>query len=391
MAHDGGMENQAAEPHKDPKPIIGVVGLGTMGLGIVQLFLMAGFRVIATDAYAPVLTTAPMRLAAVLDARIHAGKLTYDARNVAMRHLRLVASPADMGRAGLVIEAIVEKLAAKRALFAELEQVLAPDAVLATNTSSLSVAAVADGLANPERVVGLHFFNPAPVMQLVEVIGHSGTLASAMARARNATEAAGKTVIAAPDRPGFIVNRCARPYYGEALAMLEEGIPASDIDAAMLAAGYKIGPFALMDLIGVDINLAATEGLSAAMGGHPRYHVFDALRAQVASGNWGRKTGHGFVLPGALASVPKNASDIALRIEATLINEAASLLDETGVSADGIDTAMRLGLNFPHGPFAALRSHGQARILAVLAGLEARAPAHLRGRYLASVALMEMR
>ena len=384
------MENDAALPSKDPKPVIGVVGLGTMGLGIVQVFLMAGYRVVATDAYGPVLTTAPMRLAASLDARIQAAKLTYEARNAAMRRLRLVTDMGGMARASLVIEAIAEDRDAKRAVLAELESVLAKDAVLATNTSSLSVAAVAQGLARPNRVLGLHFFNPAPVMKLVELVGHAGTTAAAMALARKVAEAAGKTVVTAPDRPGFIVNRCARPYYGEALALLEEGCPAADIDAAMVAHGYRIGPFGLIDLIGADINLAATEGLFAAMDGHPRYHVFDALRAQVARGDLGHKAGRGFTLPGASSAAPANAAMIALRIEAALINEAASLLDEGGVTASGIDTALKLGMNFPRGPFEALRDYGAGRILAVLGGLAARAPAHLRGRYAPSTALTEM-
>lgn len=377
-------------PTHDPKPIIGVVGLGTMGLGIVQVFLMAGYRVVATDGYAPMLTTAPLQLAANLDARLHAGKLSYDARNSAMRRLRLVNRVADLGRATLVVEAIAESLGAKRALFAELDAAVTKDAILATNTSSLSVAAVAEGLMRPQRVLGLHFFNPAPAMKLVELIGHAGTSAGALRRARAIIEGAGKMVIDAPDRPGFIVNRCARPFYGEALAMLEVGIPAADIDAAMVAAGYKIGPFALIDLIGADINLAATEGLLAAMDGNPRYHVFDALRAQVASGDLGRKTGRGFVFPATAVLAPPNAADLALRVEAALINEAASLLDEGGTTRDGIDTAMMLGMNFPRGPFAALRSHGVPRVLDVLSQLAAAAPTHLKGRYTPSPALTEM-
>ncbi len=384
------MENQARTPSKAPNPVIGVVGLGTMGLGIVQVFLMAGFRVVATDAYGPVLTTAPMRLAANLDARIQAGKLTHEARNSVLRRLRLVATPNEMARAAIVIEAIAEDLQAKHRLFADLEAVLPPDTVLATNTSSLSVAAVAQGLARPAQVVGLHFFNPAPAMKLVELVGHAASHAAALALARHVTETAGKTVIVAPDRPGFIVNRCARPFYGEALAMLEDGTPAADIDAAMVAQGYKIGPFGLIDLIGADINLAATEGLFAAMGNHPRYHVFEALRAQVARGDLGRKAGRGFTVAGAVSKAPANAAQIALRIEAALINEAASLLAEGGTTAAGIDTAMTLGMNFPRGPFEALQAHGAARILAVLGSLAARAPAHLRGRYAPSAALTEM-
>ncbi|MCA3452716.1 MAG: 3-hydroxybutyryl-CoA dehydrogenase, partial [Rhodobacter sp.] len=278
---------------------------------------------------------------------------------------------------------------AKRALIATLEGVVGPDAVLATNTSSLSVAALAQGLAHPGRVLGLHFFNPAPAMRLVELIAPRGCDRASVDLARRSAEAAGKTVIPCADRPGFIVNRCARPFYGEALALLEEGRPAAEIDAAMLSAGYRIGPFALIDLIGADINLAATESLSAAMGGHPRYHVFQALRAQVARGDLGRKTGRGFVFPAEAGTPPADADAIILRIEAVLANEAAWLLAEGGTTAEGINQAMMLGLNFPRGPLDGLHRHGPARILDTLAKLEAQAPPHLAGRYVPSPALSE--
>ena len=297
-----------------------------------------------------------------------------------MARLTVLPGPADLAPATLVIEAVAEDLGAKQALFAAL-QAVAPKAVLATNTSSLPVADIARGLPHPGQIVGLHFFNPAPVMQLVELIGHADTHPQALALARALTKAAGKVVIPAPDRPGFIVNRCARPFYGEALALLEEGRSASDIDAALQGAGYRLGPFALIDLIGADINLAATQGLSAAMQRHPRYVVFDRLRAQVARGDLGRKTGRGFLFPDRPGPAPADAARIVLRIEAALINEAANLLAEGTASASGIDTALKLGLNFPRGPFEALRQHGRAEISATLAALEASAPPHLQGRY----------
>jgi 3-hydroxybutyryl-CoA dehydrogenase len=149
----------------------------------------------------------------------------------------------------------------------------------------------------------------------------------------------------------------------------------------MLAVGYRIGPLALIDLIGADINLAATEGLSAGLDGHPRYHVFDALRAQVASGALGRKAGRGFVFPGEPGPPPADATAIALRIEATLVNEACFLLGEGGVGREGIDTAMKLGLNFPRGPFEALARHGVRAVRGQLAALEATALPHLKARY----------
>lgn len=371
------------------RPVIGVVGLGTMGLGIAQVFAQAGFSVLATDATDEVRNTAASRLSGALEARVAAGKLTGADRDAALERVQVLGSVSGLADSGLVIEAIAERLEAKRGLFATLETVLRADAVLATNTSSLSVAAMALGLAHPGRVLGLHFFNPAPAMRLVELIAPPGCDAAAVDLARRTVEATGKTVIPCPDRPGFIVNRCARPFYGEALALLEEGRAATEIDAAMLTAGYRIGPFALIDLIGADINLAATEGLSAAMGGHPRYHVFAALRAQVARGDLGRKTGRGFVYPSDAGAAPADAEAIVLRIEAALANEAAWLLAEGGTTAEGINQALMLGLNFPRGPLDSLRRHGPARILETLATLEAKAPPHLVGRYLPSPALTE--
>lgn len=357
---------------------IGIVGLGTMGLGIAQVFAAAGFRVIATDAHSPARDTAAERMATALTARVTAGKLTPEARDATLSRLTIAGLDA-FAACDLVIEAIVEKTEAKQALFAALEDILRHDAVLATNTSSIPVATIAASARLPDRILALHFFNPPTVMKLVELAPHAGTSAQAVAFARTITEATGKTVVTCPDRPGFIVNRCARPFYGEALALLEEGHAPAAIDGAMLAAGYRLGPFALIDLVGADINLAATLGLYDAMTQHPRYHPFDALRAQVASGNLGRKTGQGFLFPTEPA--PQQNPEIQLRIEATLVNEAAGLLAEGGTTPAAIDTALRLGLNFPRGPFETLALHGKPRILAELSRLEATAPPHLKTRY----------
>jgi 3-hydroxybutyryl-CoA dehydrogenase len=360
-------------------PVIGVVGLGTMGLGIAQVYAAAGFQVLATDVDPVLRARALPQLSAALAARVAAGRLGAEERDATLANLHIGEGLADLAEAQMIVEAIVERLEAKRVLIAGLEALVAPDAVLATNTSSLSVAALAAGATYPQRIIGLHFFNPAPAMRLVELIGPEGASPAALMLARDLTEAAGKTVIDAPDRPGFIVNRCARPYYGEALAMLEEGRDAAGIDAAMVRAGYPMGPFSLIDLIGADINLATTVGLFATMDHHPRYHVFDALKAQVAKGDLGRKTGRGFLFPDAPGRPPPDAKAIALRIEAVLVNEAAWLLAGGGVTQDGIDMAMKLGLNFPRGPFRMLATHGPARIRATLASLEAATP--LKGRY----------
>jgi 3-hydroxybutyryl-CoA dehydrogenase len=363
------------------RPTISIVGLGTMGLGIAQVYAQAGFPVIATDAHAPARDSAKARMTDALNARVAGDKLSEAERDATLSRLTVAETPAALAPTGMVIEAIVENLDAKRTLFAILESIVATDTILATNTSSLPVHAIAQTLAHPDRVLALHFFNPPPAMKLVELAPHHGTSPDALVRAQGWTEAAGKTVIHCPDRPGFVVNRCARPYYGEALALLTEGRLAAEIDAAMNLAGYKLGPFALIDLIGADINLAATEGMHAAMGGHPRYDPFPALISQVASGNLGRKTGQGFVYPGPPADAPPDADAIVLRIEATLANEACFLLSEGGTSPEGIDTAMRLGLNFPRGPFEALARHGRIAILAELARLRLAAPDALKPRY----------
>jgi 3-hydroxybutyryl-CoA dehydrogenase len=367
---------------------VGVVGLGVMGLGIAQVFAAAGHPVIVTDAVPEVRDTALERLRDACKMRVAAGRMDPADMARMLRRLRLAEGVEGLAGTDLVIEAIAERLDAKQALFTALERVTA--GVLATNTSSLSVAAIGAGLADPSRLLGLHFFNPATAMKLVELVAGPATAPDALALARRLVEGAGKTVIACPDRPGFIVNRCARPYYGEALAMLEEGRAAAEIDAAMVAAGYRMGPFALIDLIGADVNLAATEGLSAAMGGHPRYHVFDALHAQVAAGALGRKAGRGFLVGVAPAAPPADAKAIALRIEAALANEAATLLAEGGVTEDGIDTALKLGLNFPRGAFGAARAQGLPAIRAELARLAAAAPPHLTGRYAIAEPLARM-
>lgn len=366
---------------------IGVVGLGTMGRGIAQVYAAAGFQVVATDAFDSARETALQSITKGLQDRVAAGKMTQAAMASTLGHLSISADLLALCDCDLVIEAIIEDPTAKIDLLQRLETILSPRAVLASNTSSIPVGQLACGLTYPNRLLALHFFNPPTAMKLVELAPHAGTAACAIDVARQVTQGAGKQVVICPDRPGFVVNRCARPYYGEALAMLDQGRKAEEIDAAMRAAGYPLGPFALIDLIGADINLAATTGLARAMGGHPRYHVFPALTAQVASGDLGRKSGRGFVFPAQPVDPPKDAAAIQLRIEATLINEAHFLLAEGGISPNDIDTAMRLGLNFPYGPFQALTRHGHAAVLAMLESLKSTAPPELQDRYAPAPAL----
>jgi 3-hydroxybutyryl-CoA dehydrogenase len=369
------------------QPVIGVVGLGVMGLGIAHVFAQAGYQVYATDQQQRLRDSAVQRLNESLSSRVSAGKMNGIERMDLLERFRVVPDLNGLKTCGLVIEAIVEDFQAKQNLFVALESTVGSRCVLASNTSSLSIGELARRLEYPHRFLGFHFFNPAPVMKLVELIPHVASDPASLALVRHVAEAAGKTVIACADRPGFIVNRCARPFYGEALALLEEGHSPSDIDAAMLQAGYRIGPLSLIDLVGADINLATTRSLAHAMNNHPRYHVFDALIAQVAEGNLGRKSGKGFLFPERPGIASADAEEIALRIQSALVNEAAFLFGEGAVDEGGIDTAMKLGLNFPRGPFETARAIGFEQVRNVLHALESAAPLYLKGRYLLAPAL----
>ncbi len=360
---------------------IAVIGLGAMGLGIAQVYVTAGFAVLGTDAGSNARATARDGLSRALSSRVTSGRLTPDDAAAALDRFRVVDDLDALAAADLAIEAIVEDKAAKSALLAQMESVLSPGATLATNTSSLGVGDLATALTRPGRLVGLHFFNPPPAMRLVELVTLPVTDPAAATLARQVTETAGKTVIACADSPGFVVNRCARPFYGEALALLEEGRSPADIDGAMLAAGYRLGPLGLIDLIGTDVHLAATETIYAAFDRHPRYYPFAALRRRVLSGHLGRKSGIGLLYPQTMPAAPADAAAIALRIEATLVNEAAWLVAAGGPAAADIDTALRLGMNFPRGPFEMLDLHGRDRVRQTLADLARNAPPHLAGRY----------
>jgi 3-hydroxybutyryl-CoA dehydrogenase len=272
---------------------VAVVGAGTMGAGIAQVAAVAGHPVIVYDAAEG---AAARAVAAVRDrvARLVArGRLDVDPSGL---RLTVAADLGELAPAECVIEAVAEDLAVKQALFADLEKVVAPDCVLATNTSSLSPTAIAAGLSHPGRLVGLHFFNPAPVMRLVEVISGLATdpaVAAAMTRLAGDW---GKQVVQASATPGFIVNRMARPFYAEALRLAEEraASPAT-IDAVLTrAGGFRMGPFALMDLVGQDVNEAVTRSVWTAFGYDPRFAPSLLQRAMVEAGWLGRKTGRGW-------------------------------------------------------------------------------------------------
>ena len=275
---------------------VAVIGAGSMGAGIAQVAAQAGHAVRLFDLQAGAAARALARIADDLAGAVQRGKLAATERDATLARLSVAEQLTDLAGCGLAVEAIIEKLEPKQALFAELENVLGPQAVLATNTSSISVTAVAQKLAQPQRLIGWHFFNPATRMKLVEIISGVATDPALVAPMQALTRAWGKVPVLAPNAPGFIVNRVARPYYAEGLRLLAERVAdVASIDALLRqAGGFVMGPFELMDLIGVEVNLSVTTSVFEATAFDPRYAPHLIQQELVRSGRFGRKTGHGF-------------------------------------------------------------------------------------------------
>ena len=276
--------------------VVAVIGAGSMGAGIAQLAAQSGHEVRLHDAQAGAGAAALLRIAADLDGAVKRGKLQADERDAVLKRITVAESAEALAGCALVVEAIVERLDVKQGLFRTLEKVLGPDAVLATNTSSISITAVAQGLQHPQRLIGWHFFNPATRMKLVEIIPGLETDPALVPLMHTLSKSWGKTSVDAPNAPGFIVNRVARPYYAEGLRLLAEGIaPAPAIDKLMVeAGGFALGPFELMDLIGLDVNLSVTESVFQATAYDPRYAPHLIQQELVRGGRFGRKNGRGF-------------------------------------------------------------------------------------------------
>ena len=274
---------------------VGVVGLGAMGAGIAQLCVEAGVETVGREVTLELAERAQGRIAHFLTRKVEKGTLAQVDRDAAVARLAITADLADLADCDLVIEAIVEELEPKRALFAELERICRPDAVLATNTSALSVSAIAAAISSPERVVGMHFFNPAPLMPLVEIVRAERTAESVFEAAYELGAKLGKTPIRCTDTPGFVVNRVLIPLLNDCVRVLDEaGVTPEDLDAGMkYGAGWPMGPCALLDLVGADVHVHASEALYAKLR-EPRMAPPARLVRMLQAGKLGRKTGEGF-------------------------------------------------------------------------------------------------
>jgi len=279
----------------DKKSKIGVLGAGTMGAGIAQVAAQAGYATLLYDVSQEFIDRGLSRVKDFLKGSRERGKITAEQETAVLGRFSSSLKLEDFAGCELIVEAVPEKIELKREVFQKLDALTGPETLLATNTSSFSVTAIAGATKKPERVLGLHYFNPPPLMALVEVVQGERTSAETIERAAALMRAMGKTPVRAKDTPGFIVNRIARPFYNEALRILGDGDASVEaIDKAMKSAGFRMGPFELMDLIGNDVNFAATESLYHSFFEDPRFRPSPIQHRLVQSGNLGRKTGRGF-------------------------------------------------------------------------------------------------
>jgi 3-hydroxybutyryl-CoA dehydrogenase len=339
---------------------VGIIGGGTMGSGIAQVAATAGCKVKLYDTNQAALDKAKAALEKILVRLIEKGRIDSEEKIRIQSNISYVDSLKDLGDSHLTIEAIIENLDIKQKVFSELESYVADDCIIASNTSSLSIASIAASLQKPERCVGIHFFNPAPLMKLVEVIPAIQTSEAVLEKSIQTIKDWTKVVAVAKDTPGFIVNRVARPFYGEALRIYEEGLADfATIDHSLKTlGGFRMGPFELMDFIGNDVNYTVTETVFAAFYFDPRYKPAFTQKRFAEAGYLGRKSGKGYYdyAEGAIKPAPIEdkalAQQIFDRVLVMLINEAADASFLNIASAADIDTAMTKGVNYPKGLLA---------------------------------------
>lgn len=336
---------------------IGIIGAGTMGVGIAQVAATAGCKVVLYDAQAPQIDKALSGLEKTLQKLVEKAKISQEKATKIRSNISKAENLQDLKDSDLVIEAIIENKEIKTKVFTELENYVSEDCVIGSNTSSISITSLGAELKKPERFIGIHFFNPAPLMPLVEVIPSLLTEKSLAEKIYNLMKEWGKMPVIAKDIPGFIVNRIARPYYGEGLRIVEENIATPEqVDEAMRTLGnFKMGPFELMDLIGVDVNFAVTTTVYKDYFYDPKYKPSLLQQRMSEAKLHGRKTGRGFYDYNEGAEKPVAQKDdalyqqIFLRIISMLINEAVEA-KRLGVANDeDIELAMQKGVNYPKG------------------------------------------
>jgi len=336
---------------------IGIIGSGTMGAGIAQVAAQAGNNVVVIDTNEAVLNKAKHSLQNTLSKLTEKGKLSAEKAASIFSLISWELSINKLNESDLVIEAIVERLDIKQTLFTELENIVSEQCILASNTSSLSVTSIASACKLPQRVIGIHFFNPAPIMELVEIVPALQTSQDIVGKSIAMIDSWNKKTVRTKDTPGFIVNRIARPFYSEAIRLYEEGVASIEtIDHAMkVYGGFRMGPFELMDLIGHDVNYAVTETVWASFYFDPRYTPSFTQKRLVEAKWFGRKSGRGFYdyAETAIKYEPElheeSAKEICWRVLVMLINEAANALFLHVASKEDIDLAMTKGVNYPKG------------------------------------------
>ncbi len=375
---------------------MGILGAGTMGAGIAQVAAEGGLEVLVHDPVEGAFERARTLIAGFLARKVQKEQLTEPDALAVLGRLRPTANLEELAAADLVIEAIPEDIRLKRKAFRRLDDAASEHTILATNTSSLPVARIAADTQHPERVLGMHFFNPVPLMQLVEVVDAPATDREIVERTIAAARQLGKTPVVTADTPGFIVNRVARPYYLEALRIVGEGLASVEqVDGAMRGIGFRMGPFELVDAIGLDVNFAVSQSVYQQFFYDPRYRPHLLQRMLVDAGRLGRKSSGGFYDYGADGSrgpawsgiaqwregprmEPLTGEAVQARILATIVNEAASAVAEGVAAPESVDTAMRLGTNYPSGPLEWGERIGLAHVVGTLDALHSAVP---DGRY----------